>query len=360
MDDLPPAVAPPEELPPAVAPDVPVGPVLDPTQIRVVDELKQGRPLLGCRCDPTGEFVAASGQENIVYLWKLAARDFTPLAGHVTWGRALAFHPTAGLLYSGDYAGEVIAWDYLGAAPQTPRFRISAHQGWVRALAVSPDGALLASVGNDNAVRLWSALDGQPIAELGRHTRHVYHVAFSPDGSALVTGDLLGQLKHWDVAGRSEVRTLDGGLLWLYDTTFLADIGGFRGLAFSPDGRYLAGSGVTEVSNAFAGIGVAVVVLWNWATGERIQSIKAKDHPNSVGWACQFLASGDLATATNSAGNGQMFFVHPDQAAAAAEPFHTFALPSGARDLSAHPDGKRLVAAHLDGLLRVYDLSVPG
>lgn len=55
-----------------------------------------------------------------------------------------------------------------------------------------------------------------------------------------------------------------------YYTTFRADIGGARGLAFNPEGL-LAASGITEVSNAFAGVGKPTVELIDWASGKRVQ-----------------------------------------------------------------------------------------
>src|SRR5262249_2238531 len=62
---------------------------------------------------------------------------------------------------------------------------------------------------NDNLVKLWSAGDGSPVRELNGHTCHVYNVAFHPDGRHLVSGDLRGVVKQWDVARGAEVRTLD-------------------------------------------------------------------------------------------------------------------------------------------------------
>jgi hypothetical protein len=46
-----------------------------------------------------------------------------------------------------------------------------------------------------------------------------------------------------------------------YDSTFMADIGGARGMTFKSDGSVLALSGITNVANAFAGIGKPGVVL---------------------------------------------------------------------------------------------------
>ena len=48
----------------------------------------------------------------------------------------------------------------------------------------------------------------------------------------------------------------------------MADHGGARGMAFAADGSKLACSGITNVSNAFAGVGNPAVVLIDWKSGK--------------------------------------------------------------------------------------------
>ena len=66
----------------------------------------------------------------------------------------------------------------------------------------------------------------------------------------------------------------------------MADIGGTRGMAFSGDGKSLAMSGITNVSNAFAGIGNPIVLLFNWEDGKEIVQYGSKANVNGVAWNC--------------------------------------------------------------------------
>jgi WD40 repeat protein len=330
---------------------------VDPARTRMVQELRHDSPLLSCRFDPSGRFVLAGAQDNTIQRWELAGGRKVSLQGHRSWIRALAFSPingqpqANGRLYSGDYAGRVLVWPLDADAP-TPERTIAAHRGWVRAVAVSPDGRLLATCGNDHLVKLWSTGDGSLVRELAGHNYHVYNVAFHPSGRHLVSADLRGIVKQWDVSQGSEVRTLDASILFRYDPTFRADHGGIRSMTFNRDGSLLACAGITDVTNAFAGIGKPAVVLFDWQSGQRRQVLRPQADFQGTAWGVDFHPSGFLA-ATGGGRGGALWFWRPDQERS----FHTITLPNNARDLHLHPDGRRLAIAFFDGVVRIYDMA---
>ncbi len=320
----------------------------DPTKARQVQELKHTSPLLGCRFSPDGKAVYAGAQDNAVVRWELAGGKKAVLAGHKSWVRGLAFSAAAKLAYSGDYAGRVLAWALDGGSPG-PRFAMDAHKGWVRALAVSPDGRLLASCGNDALVRLWSAADGKPVRELAGHDCHVYNVAFHPKEPLLVSADLKGVLKVWNIAKGTVERELEAKALHKYDTGFRADIGGARAMAFGPDGRLLACAGITNVSNAFAGVGNPLVVLIDWQSGKHRQLLRPKAAFQGTAWGVAVHPAGFVLGVAG--GNGGMLYAWKPEAS---PDYFALKLPANARDLDLHPDGRRLAVAFHDGAVRVY------
>ncbi|KAJ1563992.1 hypothetical protein HK096_010081, partial [Nowakowskiella sp. JEL0078] len=65
----------------------------------------------------------------------------------------------------------------------------------------STDGeiSLIASVSNDNSVRLWDAFTGIEIHQFLGHTENVTSIAFSKDGTKLVSGSDDKSIKLWDM-----------------------------------------------------------------------------------------------------------------------------------------------------------------
>lgn len=326
-------------------------PKADPTALREVASFKHDRPVISVRMDPTGQSFFAGAHDNMLQMWDVAFGTKKLVTGHRTWIRGMNFHADGQLLLSGDYTGKVIWWNPTEAHPK-PLRKIQAHKGYCRAVSISPDKSLVATSGNDNMVRIWSAADGQLIKELPGHERHVYNVTFDPTGKALISGDLMGIVKHWEVGTWNLVRDLDCKVLTKFDPTFVADCGGIRGIDFSPDGKTLAVCGISEVSNAFAGIGKPTVVTFDLATGNRLKVMLPKDNFDGTCWGVRFDPAGEFLVGVGGGGAGGMWFWKPTED----KSFHFVKLPSVAYDLSWHPDGLRMAVAFYDNQTRLYDL----
>lgn len=327
----------------------------DPTKTRLLQELKHTSPLISCRFDPTGRFALAGAQDNTVQRWDLATGQAAPLIRHESWVRAIAFSPDGQTAYTAGYDGRLVWWPVADSTPQPVRV-VEAHQGWVRCVATSPDGSLIATAGNDRLIKLWSAADGAFIRELAGHEHHVYNVAFHPQGQALASCDLKGVVKHWDLSAGSPLRQLDAGSLHKYDETFRADVGGARAMSFSRDGKVLACGGMTNVTNAFAGVGNPAVVLLDWETGTIKQQHRPAADYRGVTWGLAFHPDGYLISASGGGGGGYLLFWKPE----AANEFFQFKLPNSLRDFDLHPDGLRMAVAHYDSHLRIYTLEGVG
>ena len=327
-------------------------PKIIPEKTHVALEFKHSRPLIACRYEPQGRYVFFGAEDNLVHRFEIATKSETPLAAHDSWVRALGFSPSGDVLYSGGYDGRLVWWPLANEKPQPIRV-LEAHQGWVRALAVSPDGQLVATCGNDHLVKLWDAADGHLVATLAGHASHVYHLAFHPTGGTLVSCDLKGILKEWDVAAGSLKRDLaPAASLYKYDTQFRADIGGARSIAFRTDGIQIAVGGITNVTNAFAGIGDLAIVLIEMTEGKVALQLEPKEKIRGLAWGVAHHPTGFWIGLAGGGGGGWLYFWKGDTA----NEFFKLKLASDGRDMALSPDTSRVAVAHSDGNLRLYAL----
>lgn len=324
----------------------------EPTQTHVVKTFDHTSPFISCRFDPTGKQLFAGAEDQRIWRWDLGSGAKTELAGHDSWVRALGFSPNGEQLVSGGYDGRLIWWAALAEKPAAIR-TVEAHQGWLRALSVSPDGQLVATCGNDKLVKLWRMADGVLVKEFAGHEAHVWNVLFHPNGKELVSGDLKANFLHWDIESGQQKRKFTLAALHKYDTGFMADIGGPHSMAFAPDGKLLACGGITNVSNAFAGVGNPAIVLVDWEAGKEKVTHLSKAGLQGVAWGTVIHPDGYTMGATGGPGGGHLFFWKFDQK----DEFHTLNLGNTARDLALHPDGIQLATAHFDKKLRLLKMA---
>jgi WD40 repeat protein len=191
------------------------------------------------------------------------------------------------------------------------------------------------------------------VGELAGHACHVYNTIFHPDGKHLISADLKGVVKVWDVAKGQTVGEMDAKILHKYDPSFMADHGGVRSMALSADGSLLACAGITNVSNAFAGIGNPLIVLFDFKSGKQKQLLRPKTPFQGTAWGVIVHPEGFLAGVGGGSG-GMLWFWKADES----KDFFSLKLPNNARDLTLHPDGRRLAVAYFDGAVRTYSMSV--
>ncbi len=326
-----------------------IPPAVDPKAFRQEKAWSYSAPFVECRFDPQGRFVFASAQDFTIQRWELSSGKQVALRGHESWVRAMGFDPGGEWFITGGYDGQLIWWPAQDPQPQ-PHRKFQAHDGWIRALAINPDGKLLATVGNDLVVKLWELATGKLLAELTGHESHIYNVAFHPGGQDLATCDLKGVIKHWSVPQQKLLRELKAQPLHKYDTTFRAHIGGARAMRFDPQGKFLACGGITEVSNAFAGVGKPAVVLLEWSSGK--QHLVYKAQKRGVVWGLVFHPQQFWLAVSGGAG-GWAFFFRGKQAA----PFHTQKLPASARGLDLHPNQVQVAICDYARQMRIYTLA---
>jgi WD40 repeat protein len=208
---------------------------------------------------------ALSGhEENFVVLWNVSTGQIirrlqfdTPASTSAVY--AVALSPDGKLAAAGDLAGHVLLWDTANGEILQ---HLESHTSAVLALAFSPDGTEIVTASgkpqqaqsdSDNTIRLWDVATGTEIRRFEGHQASVWSVAFSPDGRRIVScsGNLLGDednsIRVWDKNSGAEL------------VRFEAHDDKVNSVVFSPDGSHiLSGSDDTTAR------------LWSIETGREV------------------------------------------------------------------------------------------
>ncbi|EMD36479.1 hypothetical protein CERSUDRAFT_95780 [Gelatoporia subvermispora B] len=253
---------------------------------------------------PDGSTVVSGSANRTIRLWSADIMD-TNQSPHV------APSDTAlpdGILSQGSQVEVLI--DNEDSAPGTnmkrrsaPLERYRGHSGTVRCVAFTPDGTQIVSGSEDKTVSLWNAETGAPVLDpLQGHGELVTCLAVSPDGSCIASGSADETIHLWDArTGKQRSDPLAGHGNWVQSLVFSPD--GTRVISGSSDetirvcdartGRPvmdpLKGHSSTIWSVAISpnetqivsGSADATLRLWNTTTGDRVME-PLKGHSDQV------------------------------------------------------------------------------
>ena len=128
------------------------------------------------------------------------------------------------------------------------------RQSPVSAVAFSPDGSLIVSGSEDHRVRLWQPETGRLIRRLEGHSSAVTAGAFSLDGSTIASASNDRTVRLWDVRSGQLLRTLQGHVYHVY------------AVAFDPQRRWLATASWDRT-----------IQLWDVKSGELVRKLRGHD-----------------------------------------------------------------------------------
>jgi WD40 repeat protein len=207
---------------------------------RTVREIRSVPAPLGTSFSPSGDRIAiASALTANAHVFNVhTGVELVTLKGHVNQVVDVAWSPDGLSIATSGVDGSARIWD---ARTGAQRFALLGHEAVVNNVDWSPDSTHLATASGDGTAKVWLLTEGGPrqLFTLSAHDMRngVWEVAFSPNGSWLMTGDVgANATQVWDVSigGDAEVANLPG-------------VGSHYGsAAYTPDGRSVVSSSLED------------------------------------------------------------------------------------------------------------------
>ncbi len=92
--------------------------------------------------------------------------------------------------------GQLLVWEWQS---ETYILKQQGHYQDLNTVCWSPDGSMLATGGDDSKVKLWNASSGFCFVTFAEHTASVTAVAFTGNGSAVLSSSLDGTVRARDL-----------------------------------------------------------------------------------------------------------------------------------------------------------------
>lgn len=235
--------------------------------------------------------------------------------------RAFAFSPDARTTAIGWSDGTLTLDDTCTGRRVWQR---SAHGNGLLSIAFTPDGTRILTSARESNARIWRVEDGQEDGRLLGSSRSIGTVVASPDGTRFATASNDGVAQLWDAATLEPIATLNGHVESIYCATF------------SPDSRWL-----------LTGSRDQTIRVWDARTGTRERVLEGHGQ-----WITGLAFTPDGSRLVATSWFEAITFWDARQ-------FEPIVAPRGhdrpVRSLAVAPEGERIVTADDAGTIRIWD-----
>jgi WD40 repeat protein len=265
-----------------------------------VKTLKLPTMVLGLDRSADASHLYAACMDGGIYQVNVSTGDAEVLTRHDSFASGVCLVPETATLISAGYDG-ILQWYDLSTKKMIRK--VVAHQFWSWQSAISSDGKLFATVTGqylaggpkyepapetEPSVKVFDAHSGKTLHEFS-HLPSVQAVTFSPDNRYVAAGNLMGEIRIWELASGKQVATVTTPSLTSWGIIKVhAYQGGVYSLAFSPDGESILACGIGQMRDPNSGNGKQTWqrFAWHKEGAPKIAEIREGDagggHPEAI------------------------------------------------------------------------------
>ncbi len=231
--------------------------------------------VLDIALDADGEHAYAACLDGVYRLHRESG-EARRLFQHDSYASGVVCDPARPVVISAGYDGQLIWYD---VRRDTVFRRVQAHHFWSWDFAMSPDGRCVASgsgqylAGSEKydpaaerepSVKVFDVTTGDLLHAFS-HLPPVQAVAISPDSRYVAAGNLMGEIRVWDLDSGEQLAkwTTDAFTSWGIIKSHCY-IGGIYAVQFSADGEHLFAAGMGPMRDPMAGNGRQLWQQFEW------------------------------------------------------------------------------------------------
>lgn len=229
------------------------------------------------------------------------------------------------LAFGSSALGQLLVWEWQS---ESYILKQQGHFDASNAIAYSPDGTRIVTASDDGKLKLWDIITGFCIVTFTEHTASITACEFAKRGNVLFTASLDGSVRAWDLVRYRNFRVFTG-------KTRMS----FSSLAVDPSGEVVCAGSLDSTD----------IIIWSVQTGQLLDELAGHEAPIS---SLSFAPNGSTLATASWDHTVRLWNIF-----ARTQTSEPLQLQSDVLAVAFRPDSEEIAVAALDGSLTFWNVA---